>query len=308
MRPAPDDTPRPPHRRAVLRHAVLATAGGLLSAGGLVACAPVAALNGLAALQGRLWQRDLPFGPDAHQRCDLYRPAGAPPPAGWPLVVFFYGGSWSSGRRADYRFVGEALASHGVLALVADYRLYPQVRYPAFLQDAAAALALGIAQAKTWGGHAQRVFVMGHSAGAYNAAMLALDGRWLAAHQLSPDRLAGWIGVAGPYDFLPIRTPVVQAVFGHPNVAADTQPVAHVAGSAVPALLLAAAQDTLVDPQRNTVALARALRAQGTPVQARLLDGVDHATVLGALAWPLQGRAPVLSSVLAFVAHPTGSA
>jgi acetyl esterase/lipase len=301
-RPAP--APASPRRHRPGRRGLLGLGGGLLAAAVATACAPVAALNGLAALQGRLWRRDLPYGPDPRQRFDLYQPEGLPPPDGWPLLVFFYGGSWSSGRRQDYRFVGEALASHGLLVMVADYRLYPQVRYPAFLHDAGAALAHGLAQATAWGGDAQRVFVMGHSAGAYNAAMLALDARWLAAHQVHPAQLAGWIGLAGPYDFLPIATPAVQPVFGHPQVAPDSQPLAHVGGAPVPALLLAAAQDTLVDPQRNTLGLARALRARGVPLRCQLLAGVDHATLLGALAWPLRGRAPVLPAVLDFVDQP----
>ena len=273
---------------------------------GAVAAAPGAVLNGLSALDSRRRAAGLRYGPQSRQLFDLYQPAGVAPAAGWPVLVFFYGGSWRSGERADYRFVGEALAGQGLLVMVADYRLYPEVTYPVFLQDAAAVVAHALDQASGWGGDPRRVFVMGHSAGAYNAAMVALDERWLAAQGKSPAALAGWIGLAGPYNFLPIRTLAVQPVFGHPNVAPDTQPVNHAAGSRLPALLLAAAQDELVNPRRNSETLVGLLRAAGAPVQWQAFDGVGHISLLAALAWPLRALAPVLTVVRDFVARPGG--
>jgi acetyl esterase/lipase len=133
------------------------------------------------------------------------------------VVVFFYGGSWNSGSRVDYRFVGEALASRGIVTVVADYRLYPQVRYPLFLRDGARAVAWTKAHIREFSGNPQRLYVMGHSSGGYNAAMLALDGEWLAAVGMSPRDLRGWIGLAGPNDFLPIKNPEVRPVFYWPD-------------------------------------------------------------------------------------------
>ena len=126
------------------------------------------------------------YGALPRQQLDIYQPTSAAPAGGWPVVVFFYGGSWNWGERAEYQFVGEALASRGVLTLVADYRLYPEVRYPDFLDDSALAVAYGLRESARLGGNPKRVFVMGHSAGAYNAAMLALDERWLQAAGQSP--------------------------------------------------------------------------------------------------------------------------
>ena len=152
------------------------------------------------------------------------------PAGGWPVVVFFYGGSWNTGDRAQYRFVGAALASRGVLTLVADYRLYPEVRYPDFLKDSAAALAWGLENSDRLGGNPRRVFVMGHSAGGYNAAMLALDARWLRPLGHAPAELAGWIGLAGAYDFLPMTNPDTRPVFFHPNYPPHTQPLEFASG------------------------------------------------------------------------------
>lgn len=272
----------------------------LLAAALLAACAPTAVLNGLAPGGTALSTTGIAYGDGLRHRLDAYRPLGTPPAAGWPVAVFFHGGSWGTGGRGDYRFVGEALASRGILALVADYRLYPQATYPDFLLDSARATAWALEHARTLGGDPRRVFTVGHSAGAYNAAMVALDARWLRAAGHAPAHLAGWVGLAGPYDFFPSGNPDVQPVFHHPYYPADGQPIDH-AASSLPAFLGAAAHDTVVDPQRSSVALARRLEAAGAPVTLRLYDGVGHATLIGALAPPLRFLAPVLDDVAAFV-------
>ncbi len=242
------------------------------------------------------------YGDDPRQQLDIFRPLAASGPA--PVVVFFYGGSWRDGNRADYRFVGEALASRGVVAVVADYRLYPQVRYPQFVRDAAGAVAWTLREIGRYGGDPARVYVMGHSAGAYNAAMVALDARWLTAAGASPAMLAGWIGLAGPYDFLPITGADIKPVFDFPDTPADSQPIAHASGPSPPALLLAAADDRVVNPQRNSAQLAVRLQDAGGRVSIKVFDGVNHVTLIGAMAAPLRSLAPVLDAVVRFVGAP----
>jgi acetyl esterase/lipase len=215
--------------------------------------------------------------------------------------VFFYGGSWNTGDRADYRFVGEALAARGMLALVADYRLYPEVHYPDFLLDCAIALGHGLDHAARLGGNPARVFVMGHSAGGYNAAMLALEARWLATVGHTPRELAGWIGLAGPYEFLPLRPGPAQAVFFHPNYPAGTQPIDYVSGTSPPSFVAAPVDDTVVNPQRSARAIAARLQAVDAHVTLKMYDGVSHSSLIGAFAPPLRFLAPVLDDVTAFV-------
>lgn len=265
----------------------------------LTACSAVDVLNATVATDTYRRVGDQAYGADARQQLDVYQPTTDLKNA--PLVVFFYGGSWSSGERADYRFVGEALASQGMVCVVADYRLSPAVRYPAFLEDSAAAVRWAFDNAARFGADPARVFVMGHSAGAYNAAMLALDARWLRAVGLSPARLAGWIGLAGPYDFLPIGDPKTQVAFNWPGTPADSQPLVHASRASPPALLLAPTGDTVVDPQRSTVALASKLKSSGVRVQSELFDSVSHVTLVASMASVLRGRAPVLERVTAFV-------
>ena len=274
----------------------------------LQACSPLGLINALVPSGTHRFTADQAYGPDVRQQLDVYQPD--PPVADAPIVVFFYGGSWSSGRRQDYRFVGEALASRGIVTLVADYRLSPQVRYPVFVQDCALALRWASDQAARLGASPQRLFVVGHSAGAYNAAMLALDPRWLGAVSMAPERLAGWVGLAGPYDFLPIGVPEAQVAFEWPKTPADSQPLFHARrtgpGRSPRALLLAAREDTLVDPVRNTQTLAKTLGQRGVAVELELLDRVSHTTLIGAMAAPLRGLAPVLDRVSGFINRPVG--
>ena len=267
----------------------------------LSACSPLGTLNAVIPSSSYTVSVDVAYGSMPRQRLDIYRPSSTAPAAGWPVVVFFYGGSWNRGEKADYKFAGEALASRGVLTLVADYRLYPEVRYPDFLRDSARALGYGLKEAAHLGGDPKRVFVMGHSAGGYNAAMLALDGRWLGEIGRKPTELAGFIGLAGPYEFLPMTNPDAQPVFFHPDYPPDTQPIAFVNAAGPRTFLGAAVKDSLIDPQRNTVALAAKLQAAGVPVTLKMYDSVNHVTLVASLARPLRFLAPTLDDVMAFI-------
>jgi acetyl esterase/lipase len=264
-------------------------------------CSATGTLNALSARGSYTLQAGVAYGDAPRQRLDIYTPTAAPPAAGWPMVVFFYGGSWNTGERGDYRFVGEALAAQGVLALIADYRLYPEVRFPDFLHDSARALAHGLEQAQRLGADPRRVFVMGHSAGAYNAAMLALDARWLQPTGHAPRELAGWIGLAGPYDFFPTDNPAAQPVFFHPHYPPNAQPIDFAPADAPPTFLGAATQDAIVSTERSSLQLARKLQAAGVPVTLRLYERPNHATLVGAFAWPLRWLAPVLADVRTFI-------
>jgi acetyl esterase/lipase len=256
----------------------------------------------LAALTpgGASVRSDIPYGTHPRQQLDVYLPA--PADASGFLVVFFYGGSWNSGSRSLLAFVGEALASRGHVAVLPDYRLYPEVRYPDFLEDSAAATRWAIRQAEALGADPRRIVLAGHSAGAYNAAMLAFDDRWLKAEGVEPrDHVAGFAGLAGPYEFLPIINPEVQPVFHHPDVPPGTQPIEHVDATAPPTWLGVAPEDELVDPQRNSGQLAERLRAAGVPAEVVAYEGTSHITLVGMMSGPLRWWAPVLEDIDGFV-------
>lgn len=286
---------------------LLASCAVVLMAGALAACSPLSAVNAVSPKSGTQASASISYGAGARNMLDVYRPpagklapgmtAGAPA----PVIVFFYGGNWIGGSRTDYAFVGRALAARGYVVVIPDYRLYPQVRYPDFLLDSAEAVAWTERTIATYGGDPQRVYVMGHSAGAYNAAMVALDDRWLGKQGIKPSSLRGWIGLAGPYDFLPIENRTTRPVFDYPYTKAESQPVNHVSAGAPPALLIAAKHDDTVNPAQNTGALAARLRTAGVPVREVYYDGVNHASLVASLSSTLHRLAPTLDAIDDFV-------
>jgi acetyl esterase/lipase len=263
----------------------------------------ILALSSPGAVQLR---HDLAYAEGPRGRLDVYAPRKPRPKA--PVVVFLYGGSWQSGSKTLYRFVGLSLASRGFITVVPDYRVYPEVRYPAFLRDNALAVAFAKQHAADWGGDPTRLFLVGHSAGAYDSAMLALDRRWLGEVGLDPGRdVSGVVGLAGPYDFLPLRDETLKTIFGPEHQRPDTQPINHVDGGAPPFLLVAGDRDETVDPG-NSTRLAAAIRARGGTVSLRICPGLGHVSILTSLSGLLRRRGGVLDQVAAFVDQAEASA
>jgi acetyl esterase/lipase len=272
----------------------------MLAALALARCAPVDALNALTPTGGITVTKNIAYGSAGRETLDVYRPAGT---GLHPVVMFIYGGAWNSGSKAMYPFVAATLARQGNVVVVPDYRLYPEVTYPLFLQDCARAFAWTLNHGADLQGDG-RFFLMGHSAGAYNAAMLALDAGLLQAAGASRDRITGFIGLAGPYDFLPIVDPAVIAVFGSRDNPA-TQPVNYVDAHAPPMFLAAGADDTTVRP-RNTISLAEHVSKAGGHATAKIYPGIGHVGLILAIAPAFQWTAPVLADVQGFIAAHAG--
>lgn len=262
-------------------------------------CSPLGMANRLLVETDQKVAEGIAYGPHPRQKLDVYRPV-ATDEATVPVVVFFYGGSWKRGERANYRFVGEALAEQGVATVIADYRTWPEVVFPAFVEDAAAAVAWTRRNATRYGGDPRRVVVAGHSAGAHIAALLVLDPRYLAEQGLSPADIAGFAGLAGPYAFQPLEIRSVRAVFEHLADVDEARPIVFVNGSAPPSLLMHGEADTTVLPAHSRE-LGEALDAAGVEVVVHEYPGIGHAGLLAAMFSPLRGRAPVLKDVAAFV-------
>jgi acetyl esterase/lipase len=241
------------------------------------------------------------YGAGERLKLDVYAPRAASTRPR-PVILFIYGGSWNSGRRQSYAFAARALAAQGFVVVVPDYRLVPEVRYPDFLRDCAGALHWTRRHAGAWGGDGERIVVSGHSAGAYNAAMLVLDPGLLGADKAA---VRGFAGLAGPYDFLPLDDDSTIAAFGAWPRPAETQPISHASPGAPPVLLLHGEADTRVKP-RNSRRLAERLGAAGGDVRLKLYPGLGHVGILTALAMPLRRQAPVLADIAAFAREVTG--
>ena len=264
----------------------------------LPGCSPAALLNVTVPSEGVVETQDIRYADGTRRTLDIYQPPG--PPSQAPLVVFLYGGSWRTGDKGMYPFVARPLAARGAVVVVPNYRLYPEVAFPTFLQDNARAVAWAAAHATALGADPRRIFIVGHSAGAYNAAMLALDPSLLADAGYDRSRLAGVVGLAGPYDFLPITGEDIKPVFASVADGPLSQPVTYVDGRNPPLLLLAGENDTTVNP-RNTVSLAAKVHAAGGDASARILPGIGHIGIVTAFAPLFRSRAPVLDQVWDFI-------
>ena len=226
---------------------------------------------------------------------DIHTPTGTNAPSA--VVVFFYGGSWKMGERAQYRFVGERLAKSGVLAIVADYRTYPRTTFPGFVEDAARAVAWSHAHAADYGGDPRRVFIAGHSAGTQIAALIGTDASYLAAHGMEPRQLAGVIGLSGPYDF--VINGGYEQVFGPREQWPRAQAVNFVDGDEPPFLLIHGTADRVVEA-KDSQELADKLRRNGGKAQLVLLDDAGHIAPLAALQDPARDPS-VIQAIEAFL-------
>lgn len=244
---------------------------------------------------------NIAYGPEPRQRLDVYVPTRAAVEPR-PVVVFWHGGRWREGDKADYRFVGAALAEAGYVVLVANYRHYPRVKMPGYMHDAALAALFAAAHAIEYGGAQERLYLMGHSAGAHLAALVTLDQSYFAATGQAAPRIAGVIGLSGPYDFLPLLEPDDQDMFGPPQRYPASQPINFVRADAPPMLLVQGLNDETVKP-KNAHNLATALRSMGVPVTLRLYPKCSHADTVAALTALLRGRAPTLADIRAFVSQ-----
>ena len=280
-----------------MRHSI--ACGLLIVLFGLSACA--SALNAVTSRDGVSIQSGVRYSNGARGTYDIYLPEDAGPTT--PVAVFFYGGNWETGDKDDYLFVGQSLAAAGIIAAIPDYRLHPEVRFPAFVEDGARAVA-AVLQATRGGqfgipaGH-HPVFLMGHSAGAHIAALLSYDERYLQSAGGRPSEISGFIGLAGPYDFLPLTSERYRRIFPEATREAS-QPVNFVDASDPPALFITGADDQTVDP-KNSRALAQELRRANVEAETRFLEDLGHIEAVVALATALSANSHVREAVLGFI-------
>ncbi|MFN4042447.1 MAG: alpha/beta hydrolase [Brevundimonas sp.] len=281
------------------RRGVFAGALGALTA----ACSPLSLLNTLGPRDrgARRVARGLAYGDDPRQTMDVYAPTGA---RDLPVVVFFYGGGWDSGSRDVYGWAAQAIAARGFVVFLPDYRIVPQVRFPSFIEDAAAATARAGDLARDYGGDGARLAVAGHSAGAHLAMMIALDRRYMQAVG-RPDLIKAAAGLAGPYDFLPFDVPASVNAFGRAPDPTLTQPVTFARADAPPLWLGHGTDDVVVHAEDTTILDAR-MKAVGGRSEAKLYPGLDHADLIATFSPLFRKKAPVLDDMTAFLHRELG--
>ncbi len=242
----------------------------------------------------RLLAANIVYGPDPQQRLDIYEPTAKSGPM--PVLVFVHGGSWQEGNKADYEFVGRAFAARGYLTLVMGYRTLPNNAYPDFVTDVALVTKWATLNALEYGGDGHNIFLVGHSAGAYNATLAVLDEHYLRDLDVPPSVIRAIATLAGPFDFLPLDSPTTIATFGHLKDLASTQPITFARADAPPFLLLHGTNDTTVYP-KNSRSLRARLIEKGGQATAIEYTGVTHVGILLDLAKPLRSNAPVLDDI-----------
>jgi acetyl esterase/lipase len=260
----------------------------------------LAVANAPAAFGDYEVERNVGYGPDPAHVLDIYRPSKeSAATSSRPIVLFWHGGGWVSGSKSQYRFVAEALVSRGYVAVLPGYRLHPQGRFPGFVEDAAQAVAWVHRHAGQVGGDPGRIFLMGHSAGAHIASLLTFDEHYLQAAGGDSTWIRGFIGLSGPYDFLPIREEYVRAVFS-PSDERAAQTVSFIDGNEPPALLMHGLGDHVVWPT-NSNSLALFIRSHGGRVQEHYYPGVTHGGMVANLTVYLRNRRPTLDDIASFI-------
>jgi acetyl esterase/lipase len=273
---------------------------GIVMASFVVACSPARLVNATVRSDSYTVQRDVPYGESARQRLDVYRPAESAAPL--PVVIFFYGGSWQGGEKDLYPFVADAFTAKGFVTIIPDYRVYPEVKFPVFVDDGARVVRWVHDHAGEIGADPSRIYLMGHSAGAHIAALLVLDPRYLELAGVERSSIRAMVGISGPYDFLPFHSDTLRTLFGPQDGWPMTQPINFVDGSAPPMLLLTGRWDTTVSPG-NTSRLVHRICEHGGSARAIFYRGLGHTLVIGALSRPLRSVLPVYSDVTEFLAE-----
>lgn len=276
------------------RFLILSCVGLVLALGG---CTSQKVLNSVTSERGYTLTSDVPYARNLGLNLDVYGPNKV---TDAPVVVFFYGGRWTRGDKADYKFVGQALATRGFVVVVPNTRHYPQVRFPDFIKDGALAVKWARDNARQFGGNPAKLFVMGHSSGAHIASMIALNENYLKNVGGTRSWLKGMIGLAGPYDFLPITAPDMRDIFGAPDKYQYTQPVFFVDG-AQPPLLLIHGDDDQVVPVDNTRKLAAAVKRVGGSVETEIYPRLGHETLINSFASLMRGRTDALDKTESFI-------
>ncbi len=243
--------------------------------------------------------RGVAYGPGARQTYDVYAPDKA---KDLPLIVFFYGGGWNSGSKEDYGWFGMALAAMGYVVAVPDYRVVPEAVYPVFLEDSAAAVKAIVTRAADYGANGARLGLAGHSAGGYNAVMLALDPRYLGTDAAGHSPVVACVGVSGPYDFYPFDVKESRDAFGQWKTPEETQPIHYARKTNTKFLLLQSRTDTVVGVH-NAVNLDHRLEAAGTACTLKLYDGLSHADTAAAFSVPFRGKGTLYADTRAFLSQ-----
>ena len=264
-------------------------------------------VNGISSSGGVGVSKDITYGEESLQNLDMYYPkplaqamqAKSAITDSYPMVVFVYGGSWENGSKEDYAFVGQSLAQAGYVTAVVNYRKAPEYVYPDFVEDTAKAIAWSYENATKFHANPERLAVVGHSAGAFNAVAAIANEDFLAPYGMIPSDISAVVGIAGPYSY-DFRKFDSASAFPSDATPDEVMPDRQLKGTQPPYLLLTAENDKIVY-DTNTIKMTQALKDFGATVETGEIKGASHATSIGAMAKPLRWVNDVRAQVLTYL-------
>ncbi len=263
------------------------------------ACSPVNLLNSMIPSEGYNIKADIAYGDLDRQQLDIYIPkSNSEKPL--PVVLFYYGGGWDSGAKENYLFVAEAFTSKNYITVIPDYRVFPEVTFPEFMLDPVSAGKWVKQHIASYGGDPENIFVVGHSAGAHIGMMLNLNKDYLASVDLKPNQFRAYLGLAGPYDFLPLQSKRLKEIFGPEETRWKSQPINFVTGENQPTLLMVGLKDGTVWP-RNTINLANAISEKNGQVEVLKYPNYGHVDMVAKLAKPFRADSRLLTDMVQFM-------
>jgi acetyl esterase/lipase len=271
---------------------------GLVAASALTliavsACAPVTLLNTITPSSSFEKMSDVSYGPLERQRYDVYR--SKTPRRNSPLLVFIHGGSWTDGSKDIYKFLAEGFTSEGFDVVVPNYRLYPNAVYPQMIEDTAKAV---VAVAKQFPD--REIVIMGHSAGAYNVLMTALNPQYLKAEGRDLcDSISGVVSLSGPTGIIPLKEEPYITIFPDRFTAEDA-PLNQADGPTPPLFFGHGADDKTVYPQ-NSQKLAEKIQARGGKAIVKIYDDMNHTDAVKVLSRHFDGDATLKTDIIRFV-------
>lgn len=254
-----------------------------------------AVVNAPASFDGNSEIKDIGFG-NHNQKLDIYVPKNTAQTGAHPVLIFIYGGRWTDGYKSQYRFIGSKFSSNGYITVIPDYRKYPQVKFPDFVEDNAQAVAWVEKNIAQYGGNPNQIYLMGHSAGALNAALLSADERYLKNAGADISNIKAFAGLAGPYSFTPDE-PDLMDMFGPPENYPNMQVTSFIEGNEPPMLLLHGGKDTTVYLS-NLQKLEKEIGEKGGAVKTNIYPELDHTGIIKVFTWVYKDSANVEGDIL----------
>lgn len=267
----------------------------------LFACSPLTLVNLASSTDHFEKITDVAYGSIDRQKLDIYIPkeTNNENNANRVLVVYFYGGAWESGSKNKYKFIAATLTQQGYTVAIPDYRLYPEVVFPSFVEDAALAIAWLQKNHEEYISHVERIYLMGHSAGAHIASLLTTNEQYLNKAEVNTENLAGFIGLAGPYNFLPLKSNKLKKIFPE-KIRTSSQPIKYIDGNEMPILLLHGKKDTTVLP-KNSESLAEKIKSKNGNVTLRLYENTNHTKIIAPFIRGFEDSAPTVRDIVSFI-------